>query len=75
MGYKHSLTFSVQEEINSILETQISEENMSIFDQCKTANEVKKFLSNPKTLNTPGFVIRRYIQTLSLIHISEPTRP
>ncbi|MFR4328609.1 MAG: hypothetical protein ACLT23_00210 [Lachnospiraceae bacterium] len=66
MGYKHSLTFSVQEEINSILETQISEENMSIFDQCKTANEVKKFLSNPKTLNTPGFVIRRYIQTRRL---------
>ena len=44
---------------------------MSIFDQCKTANEVKKFLSNPKTLNTLTIsIILLIISSISFTAIS-----
>lgn len=61
MHYDNSLTSKVEYVIKSSLATKIQSAE-KYWDMRETAEEFRKFLSNPITINTPDFIIRRYIQ-------------
>lgn len=59
--YDNSLTVNVQYYIENYLAKKISA--ATDYDKLMgTAKEIRAFLSDPTTLNTPSFVIRRFIQ-------------
>lgn len=62
MRYDNSLTASVQAHITQTLSQKIAEANSNIAIY-NTAKEIREYLSDMSTINTPGFVLRRYIQT------------
>lgn len=61
MRYPNSLTTSVQEHIGTVLARKIISANTRQ-QLGSTAREIRRYLSDPATLSTPDFVIRRYLQ-------------
>ena len=62
MSDEHSLTFAVQMEINRYVDQQIAKANAQL-DCRQTAEELRLFLIDDTKLATPGFVLRRHIQS------------
>ena len=66
MSYSSSLTRAVQDTMNHSILKKIAEINQELFDidNCDdNCGAIRAFLSDPKTINTPSFVLRRYLQT------------
>ena len=66
MSYSSSLTHAVQDTINQSILKKIAQINQELFDlnTCgDNCGAIRAFLSDPKTINTPSFVLRRYLQT------------
>lgn len=66
MSYSSSLTHAVQDTMNQSILKKIAEINQELFDinNCDdNCGAIRAFLSDPKTINTPSFVLRRYLQT------------
>lgn len=61
MPYSNSLTTSVQAHIRSVLAQKVIAAN-TVREIGSTAQEIRRYLTDPSTLSTPDFVIRRYIQ-------------
>lgn len=62
MRYENSLTTSVENHIQNTLALNIIRAN-SRQQTGSTAREIREYLSNPATVSSPDFVIRRYIQS------------
>ena len=71
MRYYHSLTAAVQMEIDRHVERQIAKADDQL-DRQQTAEELRQFLTDETKLATPGFVLRRYIQTQGKLKLIEP---
>ena len=61
MSYSNSLTTSVQSHIRTVLAQKVLSANTARRIG-STAREIRQYLTDPATLSTPEFVIRRYIQ-------------
>lgn len=62
MRYSNSLTTSVQQHIGTVLARKIITANTRQ-QLGSTAREIRQYLTDPSSVSTPDFVIRRYIQT------------
>ena len=62
MSDEHSLTFAVQMEIDRYAEQQIAKANAQLNRQ-QTAEDLFVFLTDDTKLATPGFVLRRHLQS------------
>ena len=62
MPYSSSLTRAVQDTMNQSILKKIADINQRMFD-LDTCDAIRAFLSDPTTINTPSFVLRRYLQT------------
>ena len=62
MPYSSSLTRAVQDTMNQSILKKIAQINQELFD-LNSCGAIRAFLSDPKTINTPSFVLRRYLQT------------
>ena len=62
MPYSSSLTRAVQDTMNQSILKKIAQINQELFD-LNSCGDIRAFLSDPKTINTPSFVLRRYLQT------------
>ncbi len=62
MSDEHSLTFAVQMEIDRYVDQQIAKANAQL-DCQQTAEELRLFLIDDTKLATPGFVLRRHLQS------------
>lgn len=62
MRYDNGLTSNVQDYIASILAKKIAMAQ-SNYDLGKAAKDIRGYLADKKTLSTPDFVIRRFIQS------------
>ena len=62
MSDEHSLTFGVQMEIDRYVEQQIAKANAQLNRQ-RTAEDLFVFLTDDTKLATPGFVLRRHLQS------------
>lgn len=60
--YENSLTASVEAYISQVLTRKIAEANSDIA-MYKTVREIRGYLCDISTINTPDFVLRRYIQS------------
>lgn len=66
MPYSSSLTRAVQDTMNQSILKKIAQINQELFDLSngdESYGAIRAFLSDPKTINTPSFVLRRYLQT------------
>ena len=64
MEYGHSITDSVQRELNMSIYRKISNMNEELYDK-GDVESIREFLSDVTTVSTPDFVIRRHVQTHS----------
>ena len=62
MRHQRSMTAAIQAEIDRYVERQIAKANEQL-DRRQTAQELRQFLTDGTKMATPGFVLRRYIQT------------
>ena len=62
MRHPQSFTAAVRAEIDRCVERQIANANEQL-DRLQTAQELRRFLTDETKMATPGFVLRRYIQT------------
>lgn len=62
MRFEHSLTSSVQDYIRTKLAQKVIEAN-NTQSIGRTALEIRQYLTDPETICTPDFMIRRYLQT------------
>lgn len=60
MGYTNDLTASVEAYIKKTLVEKIMSANEELA-LCNTAEEIRRYLGDSSTINTPDFVLRRYI--------------
>ena len=61
MSYSNSLTTGIQTYIRTTLAQKITA-STTVRRIGRTAREIRAYLSDPSTLSTPDFVIRRYLQ-------------
>lgn len=61
MAYDNSLTTSVQAHIRTVLAQKLMDANTTA-KIGSTAREIREYLTDPDTLCTPDFTIRRYLQ-------------
>lgn len=62
MGYESSLTFNVQYYMDQVMAKKLHQAQ-DYWQIRSSAQAFRRFLCDPETVNTPDFVIRRYIQT------------
>ena len=62
MAYMHSVTKAAREEINQYVDRLLAQSAVCL-DSQRTAEEIMGLLTDNATLSTPGFVLRRHIQT------------
>ncbi|MDY3281217.1 hypothetical protein [Dysosmobacter sp.] len=70
MRHPQSFTAAVRAEIDRCVERQIANANEQL-DRLQTAQELRRFLTDETKMATPGFVLRRYIQTRGKLPLPE----
>ena len=66
MSHEHSLTFAAHTHINNYVEKQAAKAAEEL-NRRQTAEELWDFLTDGTMLCTPGFVLRRYIQSKGVV--------